>query len=164
MARVATRRSKLAIEAKTALNWMQSVPTYPGVEADVTPDERLTEVFDRGLRQGVDRLTAAERDFFAIQDFIIELEMSGLSGYFYNRLPDLANIRAAVEGMRRNGLPDLAGFLAQALELFQHYVDPDPPSTWREVLKRYDPLNRLNAIEHEIYRLDAYGLPQSGIA
>lgn len=119
---------------------------------------RLTEVFDRGLRDGVDALSAADRDLFRVQDFVIDYEMGGLSGYLYNRLPDLGAVRAAVEAMRRLRLAELAALLCEAADLFAGYADPDPPCTWAEVLRRHDPAGRLGEIERRISGLDDYGL------
>jgi hypothetical protein len=128
----------------------------------MTPDERLAEVFDRGLRDGVNALAPAERELFHIQDFIIEYEMGGMSGYFYNRLPDLDGIRAAVAAMRRHGLPELAPLVGEAAELFTGYTDP--PSTWGEVLRLYDPGHRLDELEGRIGALDNYGLGGAAIS
>ncbi len=126
--------------------------------------ERLAEVFERGQQQGFASLTAPERDLWLIQDFIIEHGGGGLSGYFYNRLPDLDHIRATVDAMSRYGLTRLAGMLNEALGLFDGYVDPDPPTTWNGVLRRYDPANRLDALSGQIYGLSGYGVAESTIA
>jgi hypothetical protein len=101
---------------------------------------------------------------FRIQDFIIEYEMGGLSAYLYNRLPDLEGIRAAVAAMRRNGLPELASLLDEAAGLFAGYIDPIPPSTWDDVLRRYDPAGRLHELQRRIAALDNYGLDGTSIA
>jgi hypothetical protein len=130
----------------------------------MTATERLAEAFARGQSQGLASLTATERDLWLIQDFIQEHDGGGLSGYFYNRLPDLGAIRATAEAMRRQGLTQLAGMLNVALELFHKYVDPDSPTTWREISRRYDPLNQLDALSDRIYALGDYGLAGSRIA
>jgi hypothetical protein len=130
----------------------------------MTASERLADVFARGQSQGLASLTATERDLWLIQDFIREHDGGGLSGYFYNRLPDLGAIQATVEAMRRQGLTQLAGMLNVAVELFREYVDPDTPTTWREIERRYDPLNQLDALSDRIYALGDYGLAGSGIA
>ena len=44
------------------------------------------------------------------------------------------------------------------------YTDPDPPSTWNEVLRRYDPAERLNELGERIRTLDNYGLSKASIA
>lgn len=123
----------------------------------MTTDDQLAEVFDRGLADGVDTLSFADRELFRIQDFIIEFEMNGLSGYFYNRLPDLCEIAATVEAMRKHS-PALAGLLYDAAQLFNEYTDPDPPTTWSNVLKRHDPTDRLCDVHDRIAALDSYGL------
>jgi hypothetical protein len=129
----------------------------------MTPDERLTEIFDRGLREGVDFLTPTERDLYLIQDFIIEYEMNGLSGYFYNRLPDLLAITSAAQAMQRYGLTELSQILSEAAELFRGYADPEPPTTWRCVLQLYDPGDRLSQLSDRVVALRDYGLADSTI-
>lgn len=130
----------------------------------MTPDDRLTDVFDRGLRDGVEFLSPTDREFFRIQDFIIEYEMGGMSSYFYNRLPDRDRILAAVAAMRRHGLPELAALLAEAAELFAGYVEPVSSTTWSEILQEYDPRGRLNELHGPIDALENYGLGESSIS
>ena len=120
--------------------------------------DQLAEAFDRGLRDGVDALSPGERELFRIQDFVIEYEMGGLSSYFYNRLPDLDGIRAAVAAMRRHRLVELAALLEEATELFAGYTDPEPPTTWEAVCRKYDPSERLGELDRRIGALDKYGL------
>ena len=129
----------------------------------MAPDDRLTEVFERGMNAGVDRLSPADQELYLIQEFLLDYEMGGLSSYFYNHLPNLARVQATKIAMQNHGLRQLAKLLNDALKLFLGYVDPDPPSTWDKVLGRYDPSNRLTAIEKEINALDNYGLGQSSI-
>jgi hypothetical protein len=83
---------------------------------------------------------------FRIQDFIIEYEMNGISGYFCNRLPDLDGIHAALAAMRNHGLGRLAEPLGEATTIFAKYVDPSSPSTWADVLRQYDPSGKLDRI------------------
>jgi hypothetical protein len=130
----------------------------------VTADNRLTDVFDRGLRDGLESLSPTERELFSIQDFIIEYEMGGLSSYFYNRLPDLKRILAAVAAMRRHSLSELATLLGEAAELFAGYVESAPSKTWNEILREYDPADRLNELHGRIDALEDYGLDKSSIA
>ena len=130
----------------------------------MSPDDRLTEVFDRGIRNGVESLAPEERELYLIQDFIIEREQNGLSGYFYNRLPDVTQIQATIDAMRRHGLSALADLLGSALDLFREYEDPNPPTTWGEVLRRYDPSDHLDTINNQIRALNGYGLAESTIA
>lgn len=126
-------------------------------------DDRLTEIFDRGLKHGSDALSAAERKLFLIQEFIIEYEMSGLSGYFYNRLPDLSRILATVAAMSEHGLTELASLLDEAADLFRGYSDSSKQTTWNEVLQLYDPENRLRQLDRRIAALENYGLSESSI-
>jgi hypothetical protein len=127
----------------------------------MTADDRLTEVFERGLREGVNSLSPVDRELFRIQDFIIEYEINGLSGYFYNRLPDLLEIGMAVEAMRNHGLPELSALASEALALFAEYTEPDPPTTWGEILSRYDPSDQLETLGKRIAAIDNYGLSRS---
>jgi hypothetical protein len=124
----------------------------------VITHDRLAEVFDRGLRDGPDALSPADRELFRIQEFVIEYEIGGLSGYFYNRLPDLDGIQAAVAAMQRHGLAELAALLDEAAGLFVGYADPDPPTTWEAVCRRFDPTGRLGELDRHISALDGYGL------
>src|SRR5262245_14198514 len=119
----------------------------------MTLDDRLEGVFDRGLVLGVETLSPMDRELFRIQDFIVEYEMNGLSGYFYNRLPDIGEIAAAVEAMRKH-TPTLAALLNEALQLFAEYTNPDRPATWHEILRRYDPADQLGELQHRIEALD----------
>ena len=121
-------------------------------------NDRLTEVFDRGLREGVDSLSPADRDVFRIQDFIIEYEMNGISGYFYNRLPDVKGIFAAVAAMRECGLAQLADLLEEAATLFANFSDPPVSARWSDLLTRYDPEGALDRIDRRISALRNYGI------
>ena len=127
------------------------------------PHERLSKVYDHALAVGVESLTNDERDLYLIQDFIIELEMGGLSGYFYNRLPLKNRIQAAVSAMRKYGLDELAELLSEAYQLFGAYSETDVANTWSEILQRHDPSNRLAVIEKKIDAIENYGIDGSSI-
>jgi hypothetical protein len=129
----------------------------------MTAEDRLAEVFHRGLRVGVEALSSADLELFRIREFIIDSEMGGLSGYFYNRLPELTGIFATVAAMRRFNLVELSDLLREAVELFTGYIDPDPPCTWGEVLRQYDPSDRLTSLDRRIRALADYGLADSTI-
>lgn len=62
--------------------------------------------------------------------------------------------------MSRHGLEELSSILAEAVELFNGYEEPDPPTTWGTVLQRHDPTNKLRALESRIMKLKKYGLSQ----
>src|SRR5262249_36856931 len=104
-----------------------------------------------------------DRALFLIQDFIIDYEMQGLKGYIYNRLPNLDRISSAVTAMHRYGLFELAALLREAAELFRNYSDPDPPTTWTEVLQQYDPTRRLDQLHTEIALLPKYGMDKASV-
>lgn len=129
----------------------------------MNPDERLADVFEKALRDGVESLAPAERDMYRIQHFILEYEIGGLSGYFYNTLPDVDEIRAAVTAMRCQGLRQLADLVNDAAELFRDYKEPATQLAWNDILRLYDPANHLNALENGINALDNYGLSGSSI-
>jgi len=122
------------------------------------PHERLSKVYDHALEVGVESLSTDERELYLIQDFIIELEMGGLSGYFYNRLPLKNEIPAAVSAMRKYGLGELAELLSEAYRLFEAYSETDAANAWSEVLQRHDPDGRLGIIEKNIEALEDYGI------
>jgi hypothetical protein len=123
-----------------------------------TIDQRLSEVFDRGLKNGFASLDVDEKELFRIQDFIVEFEMNGLSGYFYNKVPDISAIHAAVAAMRKHGFDELARLLAEALRPFDTYVEPVVPTTWSTVVKAYDPNRVLESISRRISNLPNYGV------
>lgn len=130
----------------------------------MTLDERLTDAFDRGLRDGVQSLSPEDQQLYRIQDFILEFEMGGLSGYLYNRLPDFAVIDETVAAMRKFKFLRLSELLEQAASLFRDYRDPDPPTTWRQVQQMYDPDNRLDPIDGEMSLLGKSGYGAAGVA
>lgn len=127
------------------------------------PHQRLSKVYDHALAVGVESLTNDERDLYLIQDFIIELEMGGLSGYFYNRLPLKNQIQATVFAMRKYALGELAELLSEAHQLFGAYSETDVANTWSEILQQHDPDNRLAVIEKRIDEIEDYGIYGSSI-
>jgi len=127
------------------------------------PHEKLSEVYDRALSAGLESLSVEERELYLIQDFIIELEMGGLSGYFYNRLPLKNHIHAAISAMRKYELDELAELLSEGYQLLETYSEADAATTWAEVLRRHDPGNRLAVIEKNIEAIEDYGIEGSRI-
>lgn len=121
-------------------------------------EEQLTAAFEKATAEGPASLTGADRDYYLIQDFILEYEDGGLSGYFYNHVPELDQIKAAVDSMKRHELTDLAEVLGGAMKLFENYEEPDRPVTWRGVLNRCDPDETLPGLDHRIRELPNYGL------
>jgi hypothetical protein len=127
------------------------------------PHKRLSEVYDRAMIAGLESLSVEERELYLVQDFIVELEVGGLSGYFYNRLPLRNHIHAAISAMRTFGIDELGELLNEAYQLFEAYSEADAASTWAEVLRRIDPGNRLAVIEKRIEAIDDYGIEGSRI-
>lgn len=125
--------------------------------------EVLWAGFERVQQQGFTNASATDRELFLIQEFLFGYENGGLSGYFYNRLPDLVEIEETVVAMQRRRLSDLAGFLQEAVGLFAHYMDPTTPMTWGEVQQKYDPTGRLDEIHRMIAELDDYGLSSAAL-
>ena len=130
----------------------------------MTLDERLTDAFDLGLSEGVQSLSPEDQQLYRIQDFILEFEMGGLSGYMYNRLPDVAGIGETVAALRQFEFLRLSELLEQTANLFREYRDPNPPTTWEQVRKEYDPENRLDSIADEISALAKRGYGVSSVA
>jgi len=104
----------------------------------MTAHDRLADAVDRGLKDGLDALSPLDRELFRIQDFIIEYDMGSLSGYLYNRLPNLSGIKAAVAAMRKHGLSKLADLLDEAVQLFAGYTEDDARPTWKQHRKKGD--------------------------
>jgi hypothetical protein len=84
--------------------------------------------------------------------------MGGVSGYFYNQLPDLGSVLDTVAAMRRRGLSELAECSGEAAGLFVGYAGTDPTSTWQEVQRQLDPAGRLGELSERINAIDNYGL------
>ena len=127
------------------------------------PHQRLSDVFNRAKSDGVESLTEDERGLYLIQDFIIEIEMNGLSGYFYNRLPYPGHISSTIASMQHYGLLNLAALLNTAYQNFKNYVPAHLSRRWSDILKECDPEKTLADIEDRIYMLDNYGLANSCI-
>lgn len=113
-------------------------------------DEQLTSAFDKAMSGGPDHLVGDERAFYLIQDFILEWEQNGLSGYLYNRIPDFDVIRETVEAMRKHDFSATAEVMNDTLGLFVGYVAPTTPQTWQCVLERYAPGGTLDALDERI--------------
>ena len=89
--------------------------------------------------------------------------MNGLSGYFNNRLQDLGGKAAVVEAMRIH-TQMLVVLLSEAAQLFARNTDVDAVTTWRDVLRRYDPTSRPNDVQHRFEALSNCGLSGASIA
>ena len=122
-------------------------------------EQTLFEVFDKAMSNGVETLSPEERRLYLIQDFILEWENGALSGYFYNRLPDVALIAEAIAAMRHHGVTALADILEKAFAVFRDYTDPTVPTTWEKILEQYDPGGQLSELDRQIDALTGYGLP-----
>lgn len=129
----------------------------------MSPHEKLSNAFDKALNAGIESLSADEKDLYFIQDFIIELEMGGLSGYLYNRLAITNHVSSTISAMRTYGLSEMAELLAEANQLFPPQAKADFANTWAEVVRRHDPGNRLALIEGMIENIEDYGIPSSRI-
>lgn len=127
------------------------------------PFERLAEVFDRGCPDNGKSLSPADRELFVIQDFIIEYEMGGLTTYFFNRVLEYDTILATVAAMRKYNLSELAALLAEAAELFRGYKDDSSLPSWKDILRHYDPGDRISDIDNRIAALKDFGLGGSSI-
>lgn len=129
----------------------------------MSPHEKLFIVFDRALAEGLESLSADDRELYLIQDFIIEFEMGGLSGYLYNRLPQKSQMSEAVSAMQKHDLLELAELLGEAFKLFESDSESDVAETWADVMRRHDPIHRLDVIRKSILELDDYGIERSSI-
>lgn len=123
--------------------------------------EKLSNIYDRALSDGLESLSDKERELYSIQDFIIELEMNGLSGYFYNRLPHPTQISTAIYAMRKYGLNEVAALLEEGFHLFEGYSGSSAAKTWSDALNDYDPNHQLRVLEKKIDAIEDYGLEAS---
>jgi hypothetical protein len=123
--------------------------------------EKLSCIYERAMSQGVDSLTNDDRELYLIQHFLIELEMSGLSGYFYNNIQAPGAISSTIAAMRKYELSDMAQLLSEAFELFGAWVTPENAMQWSGILRQCDPTNRIELIEDRMCSLDNYGIGSS---
>lgn len=148
--------------------WLQSdalvgrVAEFGSLGEQVMPptDDQLATAFDKAMKEGPENLVGTDRDYYLIQNFVLEWENGALTGYLYNRIPDFDLVRATMDSMQRHGLTELATILGEAVKLFEGYQDSNPPTTWRAVLERYDPTGTLARLDERIHRLQDYGLTQ----
>lgn len=124
-------------------------------------EDRLCEIFERGLEHDGKNLSPADRELYLIRDFILDYEMNGLGGYFYNKLPDLDVITETVNAMSARGMSDLAALLGEAAALFRGYTNPKRRTTWGKLCRHYDPEGRLDELNDLVMRLDNYGLDEA---
>lgn len=131
----------------------------------VRPRELLSAVFDRGLSKGERVLTRLERQLFLIQDFIIETEMGGLSGYLYNRVSHRGRLAATATAMELHDVRLLASIVR---ELQQRFVGRRSRwgETWDDVCQRHISDKRLAALDARLDRAreHGYGLERSRLA
>jgi len=123
-------------------------------------DDQLAAAYDKAMAEGPENVAGTDRDYYLIQDFILEYENGLLSGYLYNRIPDFDQIRATIDSMKRHGLTGLAAILDETLMIFKDYQEPNPPTTWRKVLEHYDPTGKLRNLEDRTHQLPNYGVTQ----
>ncbi len=123
--------------------------------------EKLSRIYDRAMSQGVESLTNDDRELYLIQNFLIELEMSGLSGYFYNNVHAPGGISSTIAAMRKYGLSELAQLLSEAFALFGASATPEDAMQWSDILRKCDPTNRIALIEDRMCSLDNYGIESS---
>jgi hypothetical protein len=121
-------------------------------------ERRMAGAYERGLRDGFETLSAVDQDLYLIQDFVFEYQLGDLTGYFYNRLQDREGIHRTIDVMRRRGLGELASLLEEAAFLFRNYAESHTQTTWGDVLKQYDPEERLMSVSDRIRRLGNFGL------
>lgn len=115
-------------------------------------DGILPLLFDVGLKQGLGRFNSAQRAVYLCMDLYIDLDMNGLSAYFYNRLPErYQQIIQTIQALRTVGAVMTATALEQPVALFADYQDPAEPSTWGTVRAQYDPGDRLSELEDVIH-------------
>ncbi len=84
-----------------------------------------------------------------IQDFILEYESGGLSGYLYNRIPDFGRIQATIVSMSRHGLVVEAAVKACKARAWREATDTPangaPPEAGKVIgIKRITPDRQIN--------------------
>ncbi|MEZ9526741.1 hypothetical protein [Enterovibrio norvegicus] len=115
-------------------------------------DEQLHLAFDKWADQGPESLSDSEWPLFRAQNFILQWEAGGLSGYLYNSLPDHAEIRATLDSLLVLGLTVEFECLSSAYKFFENYTDPEQPSTWAHQCSIYDSEESLDDLDQVLQR------------
>jgi hypothetical protein len=131
----------------------------------VRPDSVLSAVFDKGLSRGLGTLTRVERQLFLIQDFIIETEMGGLSGYLFNRVASRGRLAATATAMEVHDVRLLAPIVGELQWRFRGYRSRRG-ATWDDACGRHLSDARLAVLEAKLDRArdKHYGLGRSKMA
>lgn len=131
----------------------------------VSAGQMLSAVFDKGLSMGIGTLTRIERQWFLIQDFIIETEMGGLSGYLNNRLIHRGRLSATATAMETH---DVRLLIPISRELQRRFLGhrSRPGETWDDLRSRHVSDARLAKLEERVdqARSKGYGLDKSKLA
>ena len=120
--------------------------------------DQLNEAFEKATVEGPDYLAGTDRDFYLIQDFILEWEEGALSEFLYDSIPDFDLLHETIVSMKRHGLSNLAAFLAEAVDLFKDYQETNPVTLWRATVERHDPTHKLADLDEKIRQLPNFGL------
>lgn len=112
----------------------------------------LNAAYEKGLDQGLECLTGRETHLYWSMDFISQWLNGGMTGYFYNRLPDHSDIICAIKGLNKVGLNSASDTLSKAYDPWRNYMDPDPSEgkTWGDMCSQYDPAGLMEQLETEM--------------
>lgn len=119
---------------------------------------KLKKAFENGANDDGASLPISEISYYLSWKFILDWEMEGLKGYFYNALPDLNSTKDQINALRSINLIDMANILNEAYQLFKAYKKTEEKTTWELVLAQYDPNNKLEDLDNRISALDNYGI------
>lgn len=132
---------------------------------ELSVNQLLSEVFDRGLAKGEEKLAAKDLELFLIWDFVIEYEMGGLTGFLYNRVSNPGRIDATARALRKYEVEPLAKVAEELARRFRSWTnsDDDWGETWDEVRTRHISDARLERLEDQLTRAGekGYGLRES---
>jgi len=128
-------------------------------------NQLLSEVFDRGLTKGEEKLSPEDLELFLIWDFVIEYEMGGLTGFLYNRVNRPGRIDATARALRKYEVEPLAKVAEELSRRFRFWKNNDDASseTWDEARTRHISDARLERLEDQLTRAGekGYGVRES---
>lgn len=127
--------------------------------------ELLTDVFDRGLREGEKKLSRRDRELFLIWDFVIEFEMGGLSGYLYNRVAKRGRLAATARALTKYEVKPLARIFGELARRFATFSS-DSSETWEDACRAHLSDARMKLLEEQLEAAQeaGFGVEKSKLA
>ena len=130
----------------------------------MTPDERLTEVFDRGVNHGETTLSPADRELFLIQSFILDYGYRRSYRLPFQHAAGLGLYRCDDPGDVRSGPVGSGGVISGSRGAIPRFFLCGPANHVVRGARADDPTDWVDELHHRIGAVENYGLDASSIA